>query len=179
MATMSKPQTIPALLRAICAALALDQKQPANRLGVSTATLNRWENAQSTPQKHARAAIAALATEAGITTSATATTPAPKPTRRRAAANPPSTKPMEQMLWDAACSIRGEKDAAKFKDYLLPLLFFKRLSDVFDDEIARLAKHCGDRQTALTIAADDHETVRFYLPPEARWAVISARELHD
>ena len=47
----------------------------------------------------------------------------------------PSTKSMEQMLWDAACSIRGEKDAAKFKDYLLPLLFLKRLSDVFDDEI--------------------------------------------
>jgi len=33
---------------------------------------------------------------------------------------------MEQMLWEAACSIRGEKDAAKFKDYLLPLLFLKR-----------------------------------------------------
>ena len=35
---------------------------------------------------------------------------------------------MEQMLWDAACSIRGEKDAAKFKDYLLPLLFLRRKS---------------------------------------------------
>ena len=52
---------------------------------------------------------------------------------------------MEQMLWDAACSIRGEKDAAKFKDYLLPLLFLKRLSDVFDDEIERLAQEFGDR----------------------------------
>ena len=59
----------------------------------------------------------------------------------------PSTKPMEQMLWDAACSIRGEKDAPKFKDYLLPLLFLKRLSDVFDDEIARLAEEYGDRET--------------------------------
>ena len=49
------------------------------------------------------------------------------------------------MLWDAACSIRGEKDAAKFKDYLLPLLFLKRLSDVFDDEIDRLAEEYGDR----------------------------------
>ena len=49
------------------------------------------------------------------------------------------------MLWDAACSIRGEKDAAKFKDYLLPLLFLKRLSDVFDDEITRLAEEYGDR----------------------------------
>ena len=52
---------------------------------------------------------------------------------------------MEQMLWDAACSIRGEKDAPKFKDYLLPLLFLKRLSDVFDDEIDRLAEEYGDR----------------------------------
>ena len=58
---------------------------------------------------------------------------------------------MEQMQWDAACSIRGEKDAPKFKDYLLPLLFLKRLSDVFDDEIARLAEDYGDRDTALEI----------------------------
>jgi type I restriction-modification system DNA methylase subunit len=53
---------------------------------------------------------------------------------------------MEQMLWDAACSIRGEKDAPKFKDYLLPLLFLKRLSDVFDDEVERLAEEYGDRK---------------------------------
>jgi type I restriction enzyme M protein len=83
---------------------------------------------------------------------------------------------MEQMLWDAACSIRGEKDAAKFKDYLLPLLFLKRLSDVFDDEIERLAEEYGDRDTALEIAEGDHDLLRFYLPPEARWAVISGRQ---
>jgi type I restriction enzyme M protein len=86
---------------------------------------------------------------------------------------------MEQMLWDAACSIRGEKDAAKFKDYLLPLLFLKRLSDVFDDEIGRLAEEYGDRATALEIAEEDHELLRFYLPPEARWGVISGREQYD
>jgi len=80
------------------------------------------------------------------------------------------------MLWDAACSIRGEKDAAKFKDYLLPLLFLKRLSDVFDDEINRLADEYGDRATALEIAEDDHSLLRFYLPPEARWAAINGRE---
>ncbi|CDM23666.1 hypothetical protein BN940_05986 [Castellaniella defragrans 65Phen] len=83
------------------------------------------------------------------------------------------------MLWDAACSIRGEKDAAKFKDYLLPLLFLKRLSDVFDDEIERLAEEYGDRATALEIAESDHSLLRFYLPPEARWAVISGRESFD
>jgi len=83
---------------------------------------------------------------------------------------------MEQMLWDAACSIRGEKDAPKFKDYLLPMVFLKRLSDVFDDEVARLAEDYGSRETALKIAAADHTVVRFYMPPEARWAVISGRE---
>lgn len=83
---------------------------------------------------------------------------------------------MEQMLWDAACSIRGEKDAARFKDYLLPLLFLKRLSDVFDDEIGRLAEEYGDRAIALEIAEGDHSLPRFYLRPEARWAVISGRQ---
>ena len=91
----------------------------------------------------------------------------------------PDTKPMEQMLWDAACSIRGEKDAAKFKDYLLPLLFLKRLSDVFDDEIDRLAQEFGDRSIAQEIAESDHDLLRFYLPPEARWGIVSGREAHE
>jgi type I restriction enzyme M protein len=41
---------------------------------------------------------------------------------------------LETWLWDAACAIRGSTDAPKFKDFFLPLVFFKRLSDVFDDE---------------------------------------------
>lgn len=49
-----------------------------------------------------------------------------------------SLKELEQWLWDAACSIRGPVDAPKFRDYILPLLFFKRLSDVYEDEITRL-----------------------------------------
>jgi type I restriction enzyme M protein len=43
---------------------------------------------------------------------------------------------LETWLWDAACAIRGATDAPKFKDFILPLIFFKRLSDVFDDEFA-------------------------------------------
>jgi type I restriction enzyme M protein len=135
--------------------------------------------------KDAREVIAALAREAEIDEADVVESPedhAAGVTRRRrgrAAAATPTTKPMEQMLWDAACSIRGEKDAAKFKDYLLPLLFLKRLSDVFDDEIVRLAEDYGDRATALEIAESDHSLLRFYLPPEARWAVINGRESFD
>lgn len=181
---MTTTQAVSATLRAIRTTLNLTQEQLAERLGVSFATVNRWEGGVNMPQKAARATIAALAAEAGVDTgepAADATEAAAGVTRRRtrSPATTPSTKPMEQMLWDAACSIRGEKDAAKFKDYLLPLLFLKRLSDVFDDELQRLAEEYGSRQTALEIAETDHQLLRFYLPPEARWAAISGREQYD
>ncbi len=181
----SENNPLPATIRAIRSALNLTQDQLAERLGVSFATVNRWEGGGNKPQRAAQEAIMALAREAGIEggENSPAADAAVEVTRRRTgrgggrgAAAAPTTKPMEQMLWDAACSIRGEKDAAKFKDYLLPLLFLKRLSDVFDDEVGRLAEEYGDRATALEIAESDHSLLRFYLPPEARWAVISGRE---
>ena len=178
-------QAIPPTLQAIRARLDLTQEQLAERLGVSFATVNRWEGGVTTPQRAARTAIAALAVEAGVDVGETATNEAESAARvtrrrsRRGRASVPDTKPMEQMLWDAACSIRGEKDAAKFKDYLLPLLFLKRLSDVFDDEIERLAQEFGDRAIAQEIAESDHDLLRFYLPPEARWGIVSGREAYD
>jgi len=54
-------------------------------------------------------------------------------------------------IWDAACSIRGAKDAPKFKDYILPLVFTKRLCDVFDDELNRIAKEVGSRAKAFPV----------------------------
>jgi len=184
---MTQQPDFPAILRATRAALNLTQEQLAERLGVSFATVNRWEGGGTKPQRAAQEAILALAREAGVegAESPPPAEAAAQVTRRRTrrgggrAGVAPTTKPMEQMLWDAACSIRGEKDAAKFKDYLLPLLFLKRLSDVFDDEIERLAEEYGDRATALEIAESDHSLLRFYLPPEARWAVISGRESFD
>ena len=181
---MSELHTVATTLRTIRANLDLTQEQLAERLGVSFATVNRWEGGLVMPQKAARAAIAALAAKAGVDSEESAAEPteaAARVTRRRSRRRRtavPSTKPMEQMLWDAACSIRGEKDAPKFKDYLLPLLFLKRLSDVFDDEIDRLAEEYRDREVAQEIAENDHDLLRFYLPPEARWAVISGRQNH-
>ncbi len=172
-------------MQAIRARLDLTQEQLAERLGVSFTTVNRWEGGVTRPQRAARTAIAALAAEAGIDTTESALDGADSAARvtrrrsRRRQASVPSTKTMEQMLWDAACSIRGARDAAKFKDYLLPLLFLKRLSDVFDDEIERLAQEFGDRAIAQEIAESDHDLLRFYLPPEARWSVVNGRETHD
>jgi type I restriction enzyme M protein len=171
---------LPATLRSVRAKLNLTQEQLAEKLGVSFATVNRWEGGETKPQRAAQEVLRALVLEADLEGDGEAAAQgAAQVTRRRAAraaGAAPSTKSMEQMLWDAACSIRGEKDAAKFKDFLLPLLFLKRLSDVFDDEIARLAEEYGDRDTALEIAESDHSLLRFYLPREARWAVISGRE---
>lgn len=53
--------------------------------------------------------------------------------------NSESSKSLESWIWEAACSIRGAKDAPKYKDYILPLIFTKRLCDVFDDEINDIA----------------------------------------
>ena len=175
---------LPNVLRAIRASLDLTQEKLAERLGVTFATVNRWEGGATRPQKAAREAIASLAADAGIDTTAVpeSADAAAGVTRRRRGvrrSTTPSTKHMEQMLWDAACSIRGEKDAAKFKDYLLPLLFLKRLSDVFDDEIERLAEEYGDRDVAREIAESDHGLLRFYLPPDARWGVVSGRVSFD
>ena len=184
MANITDRQTISPTLQAIRARLDLTQEQLAERLGVSFATVNRWEGGVTMPQKAARTAITALAAETGIDSTEAVVDEvesAARVTRRRSRrrqAAVPTTKPMEQMLWDAACSIRGAKDAAKFKDYLLPLLFLKRLSDVFDDEIERLAEEFGDRAIAQEIAESDHDLLRFYLPPEARWGVVSGREAH-
>jgi type I restriction enzyme M protein len=80
---------------------------------------------------------------------------------------------LESWLWDAACQIRGPLDAPKFKDYILPLIFLKRLSDVFDDEVTHLAEEFGDRDATLTLVEQDHKLVRFYLPEQARWARIA------
>ena len=53
---------------------------------------------------------------------------------------------LETWLWDAACAIRGATDAPKFKDFILPLVFFKRLSDVFEDEFAAHVREYGDEE---------------------------------
>src|SRR3954468_16783691 len=105
-ALMSKSFNASGVLKAIRNRTSLTQEQLAERLGVSFATVNRWEGGANAPQKAAREVIIALAREAGIDDDAVAESPAGEVTRRRrgrtAAGAAPSTKPMEQMLWDAA-----------------------------------------------------------------------------
>ena len=82
---------------------------------------------------------------------------------------------LENWLWDAACSIRGPLDAPKFKDHILPLLFYKRLSDVYDDEIDRLGRELGfDTAAATQIAQVDRKLIRFYIPEGCHWREVRA-----
>lgn len=86
---------------------------------------------------------------------------------------------LETWLWDAACVIRGAADAPKYKDFILPLIFYKRLSDVFDDEFQHYVElYDDDEQLAYQIIIADHQQallegrqpiVRFLIPDEYRW----------
>ncbi len=93
------------------------------------------------------------------------------------------SRSLESWIWDAACSIRGARDAPKYKDYILPLIFTKRLCDVFDDELNRIAVGVGSRRKAFRLVKGDHKLVRFYLPlmpddlEQPVWSVI--RKLSD
>jgi type I restriction enzyme M protein len=77
----------------------------------------------------------------------------------------------------------GGEGCTKFKDFILPLIFAKRLCDVFDDEIDRIAKEVGSRAKAFRLVKHDKKLVRFYLPlqpsnPDDRvWSFI--RTLSD
>jgi type I restriction enzyme M protein len=87
-------------------------------------------------------------------------------------------KSLESWIWDAACSIRGAKDAPKYKEFILPLIFAKRLCDVFDDELNRIAQEVGSRAKAFKLVKRDKKLVRFFLLLEPKntddqvWSVI-------
>lgn len=180
------------------------QGKLADALHVALPTVNRWVNEKSTPDNRALKAIVAYIKKLGPAygdllerlqpdePSAKSATKGAKQREREgqvsSEAHPPvsigekavlDVKSMESLLWKAACAIRGEKDAPKFKDYLLPLIFIKRLSDVFEDELSRLEQEFGDRESAESVLEADHSIVRFYVPPEARWSVVSGRVAFD
>jgi len=68
---------------------------------------------------------------------------------------------LESHLWESANILRGPVDAADFKTYIFPLLFFKRISDVYDEEFAAaLDESSGDQDYAAF-----PEYHRFQIPP--------------
>jgi type I restriction enzyme M protein len=74
---------------------------------------------------------------------------------------------LEQYLWGAAKLLRGLIDAGDYKQYIFPLLFFKRLSDVWDEEYNQAFAETGDQDFARATADD-----RFTIPDGAHWANV-------
>ena len=75
---------------------------------------------------------------------------------------------LETYLWGAATLLRGTIDAGEYKSFIFPLLFLKRLSDVYDEEcVEALAYSDGDE--AYAALPEQH---RFQIPVSAHWADI-------
>ena len=75
-----------------------------------------------------------------------------------------SQQELETHLWGAATLLRGLIDASDYKQYIFPLLFFKRLSDVWDEEYAAAFTETQDEGYATATAND-----RFTIPEDAHW----------
>jgi type I restriction enzyme M protein len=75
-----------------------------------------------------------------------------------------SQKELESHLWGAATLLRGLIDASDYKQYIFPLLFFKRLSDVWDEDYQQAFEETADAGYAAATAND-----RFKIPEGAHW----------
>lgn len=81
----------------------------------------------------------------------------------------------EKEIWNAACLLRGNLDAADYKNVVLGLIFLKYLSDRFDQRYQELVAD-GD---GFEEDRDFYEEKRvFYVPEEARWNSV-AKVAHD
>jgi len=79
-----------------------------------------------------------------------------------------SQQQLESYLWGAATLLRGTIDAGDYKQFIFPLLFYKRLCDVFDEETrVALAESGGDAEFAAY-----PENHRFQIPAEAHWREV-------
>ncbi|MFT7381462.1 MAG: type I restriction enzyme M protein [Roseivirga sp.] len=72
---------------------------------------------------------------------------------------------LEKYLWGAATQLRGTIDAGDYKQYIFPLLFYKRICDVYDEEYeTALADSDGDIEYAAF--AENHH---FQVPEGGHW----------
>jgi len=79
-----------------------------------------------------------------------------------------SQSQLESYLWGAAVLLRGTIDAGDYKQFIFPLLFYKRVCDVYDEEtVLALAESEGDEDYAQF---PEHH--RFQIPREAHWRAV-------
>ncbi|MDE0163105.1 MAG: class I SAM-dependent DNA methyltransferase [Acidimicrobiaceae bacterium] len=81
---------------------------------------------------------------------------------------PLTTTELESKLWGAADILRGQIDSSDYKNFIFSVLFLKRLSDRFAEEVDSAVGAGLDRE----VAESDHDEHEFFVPPEARWSEI-------
>ncbi|TNI63485.1 DNA methylase [Aeromonas media] len=80
---------------------------------------------------------------------------------------------LESHLWESANILRGPVDAADFKTYIFPLLFFKRICDVWDEEYKEIVAETGDEQLAYF-----PESHRFQIPDDCHWSDVRTKSMN-
>jgi type I restriction enzyme M protein len=75
---------------------------------------------------------------------------------------------LEKYLWGAATALRGTIDSGDYKQYIFPLLFFKRICDVYDEEFEK-ALVLGDGDVEYASFEENH---RFQIQKEAHWNTV-------
>ncbi len=73
-------------------------------------------------------------------------------------------------LWKSADILRGHIDAADYKNYIFGLLFLKRISDVFDEEVEKIVRETGNKK----IAYEDRDYHDFFVPKRAMWDYLKS-----
>ncbi|MBO4430974.1 MAG: SAM-dependent DNA methyltransferase [Bacteroidaceae bacterium] len=71
---------------------------------------------------------------------------------------------LKSFLWGAATRLRGQIDAAGYKEYIFPLLFFKRISDVYDEQFQDFVCEGGEEYASMQA-----EELPIRIPEGAHW----------
>ncbi len=82
----------------------------------------------------------------------------------RQADAPISLDELKSFLWGAATRLRGQIDAAGYKEYIFPLLFFKRISDVYDEQFEGFVREGGAEYAGMQA-----EELAIRIPDGAHW----------
>lgn len=76
---------------------------------------------------------------------------------------------LESFLWKSADILRGKIDSSDYKKYIFGLLFYKRMSDVWEEEYKKVMEEYKDK--AIAVADYNH---RFQVPKDCKWEIVSS-----
>ena len=81
---------------------------------------------------------------------------------------------LQSYLWNSATLLRTKIDAGSYKQYIFPLLFLKRICDVYDEESEKAYEEYGDDAAEF----DEREIHTFVVPKGYHWNDVRAKSVH-